>query len=101
MDVIVIGKRSHNRSDKPEVIYCGQSRDEAKAAVAATNGAFPFLYYINPEPFQRIETPAPSATPAPKAEPESEPEPIESETEAESGTEESKPARHRRTRHHK
>jgi hypothetical protein len=68
MDVIVIGKRNFNRSDKPEVIYCGQSKLEALAAVEKTNGSHPFLYYVNPEVFQRINAPGPKPVEAAEVE---------------------------------
>ena len=69
MDVIIIGKRSFGRGDAPELIYCGQSRQEGLDAVAKTNGEFPMIYHVNPEPFQRINPPerakaAPAKTPA-------------------------------------
>lgn len=60
MDIIIIGKKHHNRQIKPHVIYCGQSRDEAAAAVAATEGRFAYLYQVNPEPMIPVRTPAPS-----------------------------------------
>lgn len=78
MDVIVIGKKTHQRSDVPVVVYSGQSRDEAMAAVSKTGGEFSQLYYVNPEPYMRINTPAPTAAAAPAAQPEAAPEPPKS-----------------------
>lgn len=59
MDIILIGKASHNRNDMPTVVYCGQSRLEADAAVAATAGKFPRIYELNSEPFRPIASPLP------------------------------------------
>lgn len=57
MDIIVIGKESHGKSDKPVVVYCGQSREEAIDAVIKADGKFERFYYVNPEPFQKIRSP--------------------------------------------
>lgn len=60
MDIIIIGKKHHNRLLKPTVVYCGQSREEAAAAVAATEGRFGYLFQVNPEPAIPVRTPPPS-----------------------------------------
>jgi hypothetical protein len=73
MDVIVIGKKAFNRNDAPHVIYCGQSKDEAAAAIADTAGKFPFIYEVNPLEFRRIAVPTtPAPTPVPAEEPKTE-----------------------------
>lgn len=57
MDVIVIGKKSFKESDSPVVIYCGQSRDEAHAAVQAAPADFVRFYFLNPLPYIPIRCP--------------------------------------------
>jgi hypothetical protein len=61
MDIIVIGKKSFKRSEPPQVVYCGQSRDEAMEAVyaAAKAGELVWFYFINPEPRTPITLPGP------------------------------------------
>ncbi len=54
MDVIVIGKKDFSRIAAPEVLYCGQSREEALAVVAKVGGSYPYIYQVNPLPFQRM-----------------------------------------------
>jgi hypothetical protein len=57
MDVIVIGKASHKHSDSPQLIYCGTSRTEARAAIEATVGKFERIYEVNPLPFRPYRVP--------------------------------------------
>jgi len=59
MDIIIIGKATHNRMDKPHLIYCGQSRDEAAAAVKKAAAEFKLVrfYELNPEPMRPVQTP--------------------------------------------
>jgi hypothetical protein len=54
LDIIIIGKRSLNRNDKPEVVYCGQSRAEMEEAVADASKEFPRMYQLNPESVKPI-----------------------------------------------
>ncbi len=57
MDIIIIGKATHNRNDTPHVVYCGTDRNEAAAAVAATAGKFLQLYEVSPEKMRPIASP--------------------------------------------
>lgn len=70
MDVIVIGKKSIAHSAPPHVVYCGTCREEARQAAAKTNGVFPFLYFIDPAPYQRIPAPEAVAESTPEEAPE-------------------------------
>jgi hypothetical protein len=47
LDLIVIGREGFKSTDKPHVIYCGDSRSEAKAAVADTGNRFAWVYEVN------------------------------------------------------
>lgn len=71
MDIVVIGKRSFNRNDRPEVVYCGQSWDEARAAVNAKAGEFVNFYQISAEPYRPLRpdpvAAKPDSAPAPEA----------------------------------
>jgi len=84
MDVLLIGKKTFAHSEAPVIVYCGSNREEAFKAAAATAGKFPFMYFVDPTPFQRVSSPeapapvakteapgkdAPPAPPAPPAEP--------------------------------
>ena len=60
MDILIIGKRGFGRSERPHVIYCGQSRAEADHAVqAAVNARSGFVrfYSVNAEPFLTLRVP--------------------------------------------
>jgi hypothetical protein len=61
MDIIIVGKASHNRNDAPMIIYCGQDRGAAAAAVSATSGKYPRIYEVNPEPFRPLAAPVMAA----------------------------------------
>lgn len=70
LDLIVIGKKTFNRNDVPNVVYVGHSRVEALEAVKKTAGQFPLLYYVSGEPYAPIV--APIATPIPVVETDTE-----------------------------
>jgi hypothetical protein len=61
MDIVIIGKRGFGRSERPHVVYCGQSRAEADQAVqAAVNAQAGFVrfYSVNAEPFLTLRVPS-------------------------------------------
>lgn len=45
LDIIVIGRPGFKSTDKPQVIYCGDSRSEAKQA--ALSSSFAWVYEVN------------------------------------------------------
>lgn len=51
MDFIVIGK-AERFTDAPQVIYCGTSSIEARAAVDAAGGKFRRVYRVGQDPIQ-------------------------------------------------
>jgi hypothetical protein len=57
MDILIIGKAEFQRLAPPVVVYCGQSREEAAAAVEATAGKLPYLYQVNAEPAIPVAAP--------------------------------------------
>lgn len=73
MDQIIIGKESLKSNGKPFVIYCGQSSAEARDAVAATGGKFPWIYQVNPFPIRNFKStdwkPTETATATPEPAP--------------------------------
>lgn len=54
MDIVIIGKRSFNRNDRPHPVYCGQSWDEARAAITAAGADFVNFYQVNAEPYRPL-----------------------------------------------
>lgn len=47
LDIIVIGRDSFKSASTPQVIYCGDSRSEAKAAALAADPKFVWVYEVN------------------------------------------------------
>jgi len=56
MDIIIVGKASHNRNDPPQIVYCGQDNAAAQEAVraAAAAGKLIRFYALDPEPHRPI-----------------------------------------------
>jgi hypothetical protein len=63
-DVIVIGKEGYNVADVPHLIYCGQSRTEARVLVEKTGGKFKRIYEISPQPIRPFKAAAIAAAAA-------------------------------------
>ena len=75
MDIVLIGKKSHNRNDAPHVVYCGQDRGEADAAVRKSAGVYVRVYELNSEPFRPMSLPAVPAPATAATESSQEPKP--------------------------
>jgi len=80
VDILVIAKKSFDRNDVPYVVYCGQSRDEAHAAVQAAAGQYARFYFADPEPHIPIRTPDKAPGVRPEAVAVAAPKPISKKT---------------------
>ncbi len=72
MDIIIIGKPTHNRTEPPTVVYCGTDRNAAQAAIDGASDKLVRFYELNPEPYrpaQRRKIPASASSAAPDLEP--------------------------------
>lgn len=67
MDIVIIGKKSFNRNDRPYDVYCGQSWDEARAAINAAANDFVNFYQVDAEPYRPLR-PDPVVAPSLHAE---------------------------------
>lgn len=65
MDIIIVGKKSHNRNDQPNIIYVGQNRGDALKAIESVAGKFVRCYEVNPEPWRPMQMPAAPAAEKP------------------------------------
>ena len=75
MDIIILGKASFNRTDAPELVYCGQDRGAAQEALrkAANERRLKRFYELDPEPHRPLSTSQSADTgaqPAPKPDPQ-------------------------------
>lgn len=54
-DIIIIGKKSRKRGEKPHVVYCGDSRAESAQAVKDAAGKFGYMYLVSPYPIAPVK----------------------------------------------
>jgi hypothetical protein len=65
LDIIVIGRPGYKSTDLPRVVYCGDSRSEAKKAAALVSDKFQWIYEVNGmirQNYKRAHSPAPIVT---------------------------------------
>jgi hypothetical protein len=63
MDVLVLGKKTYSSTAAPEVLYCGQSRADAREVVSKSNLAW--IYEVSSLPIRNYKRSTAAALVAP------------------------------------